>query len=537
MIHRTPLIRFVRATRFAAVAVAFASGAASAKTLVYCSEGSPENFTPAINTTGTSFDAARPVYDKLTEFARGSTQVEPGLAESWTTTPDGKTITFKLRQGVKFHSGVNGFKPSRDFNADDVLFSFERQWKPDHPYAKISGGKYDYFADMEMPRLLEAIEKVDAYTVRIKLKEPNAPFLANLAMDFAAIHSAEYADFLAKAGKKEQFDQQPVGTGPFSFVVYQKDAVIRYKANTGYWGEKAQVDDLVFAITPDATARYSKLKAGECHFMIAPRPADLPEMQKDPALKIVNQPGLNIAYWAFNNQKPPFDKKEVRQALSHAIDKAAIIRDVYLGAGQAAKNLIPPTLWSYNDKVSDYAYDPAKAKALLAAAGVKTPLEIDLWYMPVQRPYNPNAKRIAEMMQSDLAKVGVNAKLVTYEWGEYRKRMQQGEHITGMLGWTGDNGDPDNFFFLRGCAAARAGGQNLAKWCNKGFDERMEKARASIDVKERTRLYQEMQQIEKDDAPDFKIAHSVVYEAMRKEVTGFKQSPFGSHQFNGVDLK
>ena len=517
-----------------------AAPAAMAKTLVYCSEGSPENFTPALNTTGTSFDAARPVYDKLTQFTRGSTQVEPGLAESWTVSPDGKIFTFKLRKGVKFHSGVNGFKPSRDFNADDVLFSIERQWKADHPYAKVSGGKYDYFADMGLNDDVVAVEKLDPLTVKITLKKPNVTMLANLAMDFASIHSAEYADFLAKANKKEQFDQQPVGTGPFSFVAYQKDAVIRYKANPAYWGpasERALVDDLVYAITPDPTARYSKLKAGECHFVIAPRPADLPEMQKDAALKLINQPGLNIAYWAFNTQKPPFDKKEVRQALSMAIDQAAIIKDVYLGAGTAAKNLIPPTLWSYNDAVKGYPFDAAKAKAMLAAAGVKTPLEIDLWYMPVQRPYNPNAKRIAEMMQADLAKVGVNAKLVTYEWGEYRKRMQQGEHITGMLGWTGDNGDPDNFFFLRGCEAARPGGQNLSKWCNKAFDERLDKARTIADIKERSKLYAEMQQIEHDDAPDFKIAHSVVYEVMRKELTGYKQSPFGSHQFNGVELK
>ena len=524
----------------AVAATLFAAPALQAKTLVFCSEGSPENFTPALNTTGTSFDAARPVYDRLTQFSRGSTQVEPGLAESWTVSPDGKVFTFKLRKGVKFHSGVNGFKPSRDFNADDVMFSLERQWKPDHPYAKVSGGKYDYFADMGLNDDVAAIEKLDAMTVKITLKKPNVTMLANLAMDFASIHSAEYADMLAKANKKEQFDQQPVGTGPFSFVTYQKDAVIRYKANKSFWGaaaDKPMVDDLVFAITPDPTARYSKLKAGECHFVIAPRPADLPEMQKDPALKVINAPGLNIAYWAFNTQKPPFDKKEVRQALSMAIDKAAIIKDVYLGAGQAAKNLIPPTLWSYNDAVKGYPFDAAKARAMLAAAGVKTPLEIDLWYMPVQRPYNPNAKRIAEMMQADLAKVGVNAKLVTFEWGEYRKRMQQGEHMTGMLGWTGDNGDPDNFFFLHGCEAARPGGQNLSKWCNKAFDERLLKARSMADIKERSKLYQEMQVIEHEDAPDFKIAHSVVYEAMRKEVTGYKQSPFGSHQFNGVELK
>jgi dipeptide transport system substrate-binding protein len=518
-----------------AAAAAFSS-AASAKTLVYCSEGSPENFTGALNTTGTTFDALRPVFDSLTHFARGTTRVEPALAESWTVSPDGKTIDFHLRKGVKFHSGVNGFKPTRDFNADDVLFSFERQSKPDHPYAKVSGGKYDYFSDMGMPKLLQSITKVDDNTVRFVLTAPDTTMLANLAMDFANITSAEYADFLAKQNRKEEFDQKPVGTGPFSFVVYQKDAVIRYHRNDAYWGEKAKVDDLVYAITPDATARYSKLKAGECHVAIAPRPADLPEMQKDKSLQVISLPGLNIAYWAFNTQKPPFDKKEVRQAFSMAIDKASIIRDVYLGAGQSAKNLIPPTMWGYNDKVADWPFDAAKAKALLAKAGVKTPLDIDLWYMPVQRPYNPNAKRIAEMMQSDLAKIGVNAKLVTYEWGEYRKRMQQGEHMTGFLGWTGDNGDPDNFFFLHGCDAARPGGQNLSKWCNKEFDARLVKAKTLTDQAQRTKLYEEMQVIEHEEAPDMKIAHSTVYEALSARVTGFKQSPFGRHEFTGVDI-
>src|SRR5258706_6764935 len=229
---------------------------------------------------------------------------------------------------------------------------------------------------MDMPKLLKSLDKVDDYTVKMVLNEPNAPILANLAMDFATIQSAEYADYLTKQGTPEQIEQVPVGTGPFSFVAYQKDAVIRYKKNPDYWGEKAIVDDLVYAITPDPTARYSKVKAGECHFMIAPRPADLAEMQKDPTLKVISQPGLNIAYWAFNVQKKPFDDKRVRQALNMSIDKATIIRDGYLGAGQAAKNLIPPTLWSYNEAVKDYPYDPEKAKPLLKEAGVATPSEM-----------------------------------------------------------------------------------------------------------------------------------------------------------------
>ena len=214
-------------------------GAAPAKTLVYCSEGSPENFTPAINTTGTSFDAARPVYNRLTEFKRGTTEVVPGLAESWEVSDGGKTIAFHLRKGVKFHS-LKDFKPTRDFNADDVLWSIDRQWKPEHPYFKVSGGKYDYFNDMDMPTLLDSVEKTDDHTVVMKLKTPNVAILANLAMDFMAIGSKEYADFLLKKGTPEQFDQAPVGTGPFSFVAYQKELSDPLQGEQGFlWREAA----------------------------------------------------------------------------------------------------------------------------------------------------------------------------------------------------------------------------------------------------------------------------------------------------------
>jgi dipeptide transport system substrate-binding protein len=517
------------------LSMALASGA-GAKTLVYCSEGSPENFQPAINTTGTSFDAARPVYNRLTEFKRGTVEVGPGLAESWDVADGGKTITFHLRRNVKFHANKE-FTPTRDFNADDVIFSFERQWKPEHPFYKVSGGKYDYFNDMDMPSLLDTIEKRDDYTAVFHLKSPNVAILANLAMDFAAISSAEYGAFLVKKGSPELIDQAPIGTGPFYFVSYQKDAVIRFKKNAEYFGEKALVDELVYAITPDATARYAKLKAGECHVNAYPRPADLPEIQKDSTLKLVNQSGLNVAYWAFNALKPPFDKKEVRQALAMSIDRDAILRDVYLGAGEKASTLIPRTMWAYDDQIPQTPFDPEKARQMLTAAGVKTPLDIDLWYMPVSRPYNPNGKRIGEMMQADLAKIGVNAKLQTYEWGEYRKRLAAGEHITGQYGWTGDNGDPDNFFFLRGCPGGKPGNSNATKWCNAEFDDVLAKARVVTDQGERAKLYHRLQEIEHDETPELLIAHSTVYEAMRANVEGYKQSPLGTHTFEGVDLK
>jgi dipeptide transport system substrate-binding protein len=512
------------------------ASAAEAKTLVYCSEGSPENFNPQINTTGTSFDAARPVFNQLVEFEPGTTKIRPGLAESWDVSPDGMEVTFHLRKGVKFHSSKL-FKPTRDFNADDVLFSFNRMWKEDNPYHKVSGGAYDYFNDMEMPTLLKSIDKVDDYTVKFTLTKPNAPFLANLGMDFATIMSAEYADAMLKAGKPETVDQQPIGTGPFTFVAYQKDAVIRFKAFPDFWGPKAKIDDLVFAITKDPTARWAKLQKNECQVMIGPNPADLDAMGKDANVNLLSQPGLNIAYLSFNVTKPPFDKKEVRQALTMAIDQATIIKDVYGGAGQAAKNFIPPTIWSYNDAIEPYKYDPAKAKEMLKAAGVAEGFESDLWWMPVTRPYNPNAKRIAELMQADFEKVGIKTHLVSYEWGEYRKRMQAGEHQMGQLGWSGDNGDPDNFFFLLGCEGARPGGQNLSKWCNKDFEALFQKAKSTFDVAERAKLYEQMQVIAHEEAPVFNVAHSIVYEPIRKNVTNYKVSPLGRREFAEVGLE
>jgi dipeptide transport system substrate-binding protein len=514
------------------------AGAANAKSLVYCSEGSPENFTPAMNTTGTSLDAARPVFNRLVQFTPGTTQVEPGLAETWDITDGGKTITFHLRKGVKFHSGVNGFTPTRDLNADDVIWSFNRQWKPDHPYAKVSGGAYDYFNDMSMPDLLASIEKGgDDLTVVMKLNMPNAPIMANLAMDFATIESAEYADYLMKKGTPEQFDQIPVGTGPFMFVDYQKDAVIRFKANPDYWGPKPKIDDLVFAITPDASVRWQKLQANECQVMIAPNPADLDAMGKDPNINLISQAGLNIGYLAMNAQKPPFDKPEVRKAVAMAIDRDAILKEVYQGAGQKAKNPIPPTMWSYDDSTVDIEYNPEKAKEMLKAAGVEN-LESDLWWMPVQRPYNPNAKRMAEMMQADLAKVGINVKLVSYEWGEYRKRCQAGEHSMCLLGWTGDNGDPDNFLaVLLGCnKEGKPAANNIPKWCNAKFQEDIVKAAEITDQGERTKLYQDAQKIVAAEVPWLNIAHSTVFEPVRKEVTGYKVSPLGAHEFQNVDV-
>ncbi len=513
-----------------------AVGQVGAKTLVYCSEGSPENFAPSINTTGTSFDASEQIYDNLVDFERGGTKVVPGLAEKWEVSKDGLEYTFHLRKGVKWQSNKN-FKPSRNMNADDILFMFERQWKENDPYYKVTSSNHAYFGDMGMPKLLKSVDKVDEYTVKIVLNAPEAPFLSNLAMQYAGVQSKEYAIAMLKAGTPEKLDQEPVGTGPFMLVQYQKDAIIRYKAFPQYWAGKAKIDDLIFSITPDASVRWAKLQKGECHVMPYPNPADLPAIRKDANVVVMEQPGLNVGYLAYNTTKKPFDDVRVRKAVNMAINKKAIVDAVYLGTGVPATNPIPPTQWSYNKAIKDDAFNPEEAKKLLAAAGLKDGFATDLWAMPVQRPYNPNARRIAELMQADLAKVGIKAEIKSFEWGEYRKRMQAGEHQMGMLGWTGDNGDPDNFLnTLLGCSAAKNNGSNVAKFCYQPFEDLVQKAKVVSNPAERAKLYEKAQVIFKEQAPWFTIAHAVQIKPVRKEVIGFKLSPFGRHSFYGVDM-
>ncbi|MCJ8519876.1 ABC transporter substrate-binding protein [Rhizobium tarimense] len=514
----------------------FFASAASAKTFVYCSEGSPEGFDPGLYTAGTTFDAsAHPVYSRLLEFEPGTTKPVAGLAESWTVSDDGTEYTFKLRPGVKFHT-TDFFTPTREMNADDVVFSIDRQINAENPWNQyVPGTSWEYAAGMGFPDLIKSIEKVDDMTVKFVLNRPEAPFLANLAMPFASIMSKEYADKLQAEGKMEQLNQMPLGTGPFSFVGYQQDAVIRYAKNADYWGGAPKIDDLVFAITTDAAVRYQKLKAGECHLMPYPNAADVESMRSDDSLTVMEQEGLNVAYLAYNTTQAPFDKVEVRKALNKAINKQAIVDAVFQGMATPAKNPIPPTMWSYNDAVEEDEYDLEAAKKMLQDAGVEN-LSMKIWAMPVSRPYMLNARRAAEIIQDDFAKIGVDVEIVSYEWAEYLDRSKAKDRDGAvMLGWTGDNGDPDNFLdTLLGCNAV--GGNNRAQWCNEEFNELVTKAKTVSDQEERAELYEQAQVVFKREAPWATLDHSLSIVPMRKEVTGFVQSPLGDFTFENVDI-
>jgi dipeptide transport system substrate-binding protein len=337
--------------------------------------------------------------------------------------------------------------------------------------------------------------------------------------------------------KKDNIDKEPVGTGPFLFASYVKDNALKLNKNDKYWGKRGNVDKLIFAITPDASVRAQKLKVGECQFVAEPNPADVSELKKNAKVQIMESAGLNIGYLALNVTKKPFDNLNVRQAIHHALNRKSYIEAVYMGQATVAKNPIPPTIWSYNNETKDYDYDVKKAQELMKKAGLEKGFETEMWTLPVSRPYNPNGKKMGELMQADLAKIGIKVKLLTFDWPTYLKKSKEGGHQLIQFGWTGDNGDPDNFMgTLLSCDAVNDG-SNYARFCDKEFDKLILDARESTDMKKRTKLYMKAQEVFKARAPWVTLAHSIQFRAMSKNVKGYKLDPLGHDIFTMVNVE
>jgi dipeptide transport system substrate-binding protein len=526
--------------RIARLAVAFLvaaglGGVAEAKTLVYCAEGSPTGFDPALHTDPATLDASsQAIYNRLVQFKPGTTEIVPALAESWEISKDGREYTFRLRPGVKFHT-TGDFAPARPFNADDVLFSFERQWRDDNPWHDYAGdGGWPWFDGMSLATVLRDIRKVDDRTVTFVLERPYAPFLATLAMDFASILSKEYADHLLSAGTREQLDLAPLGTGPFQMVEYRPGTAIRYEANPDYWRKRAQVDSLSFDIIPDGGVRYEKLKSGECQVIPSPNPADLAAIRADEGLALLEGEGLALSYLAFNATEPPFDRARVRRAVARAIDRGAIVADVYKGAAVPADGLLPSPMAGGAAATSE-PYDSEAAKAALEAAGVAGS-SLRLWLVPALRPYNPDPGRMAEMIRGNLEAVGISAEIVSPPPDEFLTATLAPDRAGAvLLGWVSDNGDPDNLLSpLLGCDAVAI--SNRSFWCNARFDALLDEGRAAIDPASRAGIYAEAERILADEAPVIPLAHVAVAVATVAGVTGFVVDPFGRHNFETTDI-
>lgn len=508
-----------------------AENALRQKSLIYCSEGDPETFNPQLVTSATTIDAtSRQIYDRLIDLDPTTQKLVPAIAENWSISDDGLRYTFTLRKNVHFHQ-TDYFNPTRTLNADDVVFSFNRWKEIGHPYHKVSGGFYPYFQGLGLDLLINKIYKTDQYTVVIELNKPRGSFLAHLATDFAVILSEEYGSNLFSENRPENIDTYPIGTGPFKYKSYIKHHIIRFLSHEKYWGTPANAEQLIFDITNNDHMRFAKLLTQECDLIAYPLASELSLIQQNERLVLQEQVGLNVGYWAFNTSKAPFDNVLVRKALAHAIDIDTILKAVYYSTASKASNIIPPSSWAYSDQLPSVSYSPEKARELLMEAGYEDGFEMNIWAMPVQRPYNPNATKMAQLIQANLADIGIRATIVKYDWSVFRDKLTLGEHDSVLLGWTADNADPDNFFSPMLSCSSVISGSNRAMWCDESYDQLITKALDETSQEKRYQLYLTVQKYLLEQMPLLPIAHANRYQAQGRNIIGMGITPYG-----GIEL-
>ena len=466
--------------------------------------------------------AAYGLYDHLLHFKDESTEVEPGLVESWEISDDGLVYTLHLRKGVKFHDGT-------DFNAEAVKFNIERQIDPNHPYHDTGEFLYAEFTW----GMVEKVEVADEYTAKITLKEPFAPFLNHLAMHPAAMVSPAAVE---KYGR--DFSINPVGTGPFKFVSWTPGVEIVLEKNPDYWRGAPKIDRVIYRPIIEDQPRLTELEAGGVSFIVNVPPDELARLKGDDRFTVVEQPGMHTWWVAFNHTKAPFNDKRVRQAMNYAVNKKAIVDNILKGTGVLAFNPLPPVVWGYTDDVQRYDYDPEKAKELLAEAGYPDGFSCSFW-IPESGSGMQQPVPMGTAIQADLKAVGIDCKIETFEWGTYLDKVivppEDAEFDLFEMSWIGDNGDPDNHsYILLSGEQWPPHGYNMGFYKNDEADALMKEARTTFDRAKRTELYNKILKILAEDPPWIIIDHETQIVVMDQKIKNFKLHPTGPFRFENV---
>jgi peptide/nickel transport system substrate-binding protein len=508
-------------------------------TLIFVQSADAGTLDPALETSANSLAPASHIYEGLTNFEPGSTTPIPALATEWEASDDALVWTFTLREGVTFHDGT-------PFNADAVVFNFERWWDLENPY-NLGADQFIYWDYMfqgfkdqtndagEPTSVLAGIEKIDDFTVQLTLNRPNASLLNTLAM--------ENFRFASPAAVEEQGDIYgtaeglAVGTGPFMVSEWVKEDHLTLARFDDYWGDPPTLDEIVFRVIPDTNAAFLALQAGEIDVIslwASPGPDQIAQAQDDPNIQVVLNPAFNVGYLGLNHAKEWLQNENVRLALAHAIDKQAIIDAFYPGDAEPAKEFQPPSLWGYNDAVEDYPYDPALAQEFLQAAideGVQIPDPTVFYVMPVSRAYYPQPQQTGELIQAQLAEIGINAEIQSPAWPDpYLSDLEEDGtlHDLFMLGWVGDNGDPDNFlcvFFCGGDTAFNNDGQGGGLPPDEEIAQLLRDAVAEVDFDTRQAMYQEANQLLHDRIISVPVVHRTPPTLLRSNIEGYVPSP------------
>lgn len=536
-----------------ALSVALVPAAAQDNTFTWGLFGNPVQLDPAIVTDGISFSVANQGCEPLLAFDGSTTNPIPSLAKSWTASDDGLTWVFDLVDNATFHDGT-------PFNAEAVKWNFERWRFTTHPQ-HIAEQVFEYYEAMfngfDDASLISNVEATGEYQVTFTLSEPNGSLLNTLAMPMFAIASPAAVEANGAA-----YGTPDVGyscTGPYKFVEWVSDDHVVLERNADYWGDNpGNVDTIRFQIIPDNAARYAALQAGAIDAFEQPNVEDLPAIEAADNLFLMERPPLNVMYLAFSYRIQEFRDPMVRKAISMAFDRQAIVDAFYPPGAVAAATMLPPSLWGFNGDVPVEAYDPTGAQALLADAGypdgisevhvlgvddsnnvtdeVVDTIPIQLFYQPVTRPYNPDGQGIGEAMVSYLADIGIQAELTSAgDWSTYLSERTNG-NLLGLyqLGWTGDNGDPDNFlgYFYLGNPQSREG-----FYANAEVADLLKQARAATTQEAREPIYQQVEQIQYDETARIYIAHTGVPLAFSSRVSGYVPNPLGTELFKFVSVE
>ncbi|HCR3980705.1 TPA: peptide ABC transporter substrate-binding protein SapA [Kluyvera ascorbata] len=500
---------------------------------VYCVSGQVNTFNPQKAGSGLIVDTlAAQLYDRLLDVDPYTYRLVPELAESWEVLDNGATYRFHLRPNVQFQT-TRWFKPSRALNADDVVFTFERIFDRQHPWHNVNGGAFPYFDSLQFADSVKSVRKLDSHTVEFRLNRPDASFLWHLATHYASVMSAEYANQLTKQDRQEQLDRQPVGTGPFQLDEYRAGQYIRLQRHSAFWRGTPLMPQVVVDLGSGGTGRLSKLLTGECDVLAWPAASQLTILRDDPRLRLTLRPGMNIAYLAFNTDKPPLNNPEVRHALSLAINNQRLMQSIYYGTAETAASILPRASWAYDNEAKITEYNPKEARRRLQALGLDK-LTLRLWVPTSSQAWNPSPLKTAELIQADMAQIGVKVIIVPVEGRFQEARLMDMNHDLTLSGWATDSNDPDSFFRpLLSCAAITSQ-TNFAHWCNREFDNVLRKALDSQQLASRIDAYDEAQQILARELPVLPLASSLRLQAYRYDIKGLVLSPFGNTSFAGV---
>ncbi len=501
---------------------------------VFCGQTNLKTFNPQLIDSGITADTLSPqIFDTLLTLDPQTHQPIPSLAESWKVNKTGTEYTFTLRKNVAFQT-TDWFTPSRALNAEDVVFSFRRIIDPSHPYHLVGGGNYPWFAGIDFANLLVDVVPLSDDQVKFILSRPNFAFLSNLATAHSVILSAEYANQLAAKDAKERIDMYPVGSGPFLLDEYQINDLVRLRRHEGYWRNPVKMEQVVFDISQRGTGTLAKLLRNECDVLRSPISSQIPIIENNPNMELTATPAMNVAFIAINTSHSALKDVRVRQALNLAINRQNILDSVYYGTGIKAYTLLPPNSWAYQKDSVKVRFDRNYALALMREAGYEKGLSLTMWVPLEPRVYNPSPRKTAELIQSNLADIGIDLTLITDERNE-RVTTDHTQGDLSLTGWVGDTGDPDNFLRpLLSCSSERAG-INVAMWCNSDFDFLLDLALETEKNRYRLNLYRQAQNILNEEFPVIPLAHGVQFRAHDKSLIGFKSSPFNSQPFDTVE--